>query len=56
MSFSTQFRSSCNFVQVVDDAPVYASRCLDQPKALGKAVLSDFGSAVRGDEKQNHDV
>jgi serine/threonine-protein kinase SRPK3 len=52
-----QFRSSCNFVQVVDDdALVYASRCLDQPKALGKAVLSDFGSAVRGDEKQNHDV
>jgi len=44
------------FVKAVDDALVYASRCLDQPEALGKAVLSDFGSAIRGDEKRNHDA
>ena len=48
--------SSRKFVKAVDDALVYASRCLDQPKALGNAVLSDFGLAVRGDEKRNHDA
>lgn len=29
---------------------------LTNPKLLGKAVLSDFGSAIRGDEKRNHDA
>lgn len=36
--------------------PIYASRPLELPKIFGKAVLSDFGSAVRGDEKRNHDA
>ena len=26
------------------------------PRTFGKAVLSDFGSAVRGDERRNHDA
>lgn len=30
----------------VNDMPVYASRRFELPKKLGKAVLSDFGSAV----------
>lgn len=36
--------------------PVYASRRLYLPKVFGRAVLSDFGSAVRGDERRNHDA
>ncbi|KAJ5819378.1 hypothetical protein N7474_004969 [Penicillium riverlandense] len=40
----------------VNDMPVYASRRLELPKRFGKAVLSDFGSAVGGDEKRNHDA
>ncbi|KFZ14716.1 hypothetical protein V502_05935 [Pseudogymnoascus sp. VKM F-4520 (FW-2644)] len=40
----------------INDAPVYASRRLELPRKFWKAVLSDFGSAVRGDEKRNHDA
>ncbi|KZF19211.1 CMGC protein kinase [Xylona heveae TC161] len=40
----------------VNGIPVYASRRFGLPRTFGKAVLSDFGSAVRGDEKRNHDA
>ncbi|PYI29535.1 kinase domain protein [Aspergillus indologenus CBS 114.80] len=40
----------------VNGLPVYASRRFDLPRVFGRAVLSDFGSAVRGDEKRNHDA
>lgn len=40
----------------VDDAPIYMSRRLGLPRTFGRAVLSDFGSAVRGDERRNHDA
>jgi hypothetical protein len=36
--------------------PVYASRRFELPKTFGRAVLSDFGSAVRGDERRSHDA
>jgi serine/threonine protein kinase len=42
--------------KIVNGLPVYASRCFDLPKVFGRAVLSDFGSAVQGDEKRNHDA
>lgn len=42
--------------KVVNGLPVYASRCFDLPKVFGRAVLSDFGSAVQGDERRNHDA
>ncbi|RAH71116.1 kinase domain protein [Aspergillus aculeatinus CBS 121060] len=42
--------------KIVNGLPVYASRRFDLPKVFGRAVLSDFGSAVRGDEKRNHDA
>ncbi|KAK2744662.1 hypothetical protein FQN55_006580 [Onygenales sp. PD_40] len=40
----------------IDGKLVYASRRFGRPKRFGRAVLSDFGSAVRGDEKRNHDA
>lgn len=40
----------------VNGAPVYASRRLELPRTFGRTVLSDFGSAVRGDKKRNHDA
>lgn len=40
----------------VNDMPVYASRRFELPQRFGRAVLSDFGSAVRGNEKRNHDA
>jgi serine/threonine protein kinase len=42
--------------KIVNGMPVYASRRLDLPKMFGRAVLSDFGSAVRGDKRRNHDT
>lgn len=42
--------------KLVNDMPVYASRRFELPNKFGMAVLSDFGSAVRGDEKRNHDA
>ncbi|EZF32053.1 CMGC/SRPK protein kinase [Trichophyton interdigitale MR816] len=40
----------------IDGIPVYMSRRFGLPKTFGRAVLGDFGSAVRGDEKRNHDA
>ncbi|RDL34569.1 CMGC protein kinase [Venustampulla echinocandica] len=40
----------------VNGMPVYASRRFDRPKFWGRAVLSDFGSAVSGELKRNHDA
>lgn len=41
---------------MINGMPVYASRRFDLPEVFGRAVLSDFGSAVRGDERRNHDA
>ncbi|TGO08656.1 hypothetical protein BTUL_0198g00180 [Botrytis tulipae] len=40
--------------KVIDGVTVYASRGFDVPRIFGDSVLSDFGSAVRGDLKRNH--
>ncbi|KAJ5978574.1 hypothetical protein N7501_001916 [Penicillium viridicatum] len=40
----------------VDNMPVYASQRFELPQRFGRAVLSDFSSAVRGDEKRNHNA
>ncbi|PWY95934.1 kinase domain protein [Aspergillus sclerotioniger CBS 115572] len=40
--------------KLVDGVPVYASRRFGLPRTFGRVVLSDFGSAVRGDERRNH--
>ncbi|KAM4058725.1 kinase [Hirsutella rhossiliensis] len=37
-------------------APVYSSRRFGLPEEFGDVVLGDFGAAVRGDEKRNHDA
>lgn len=42
--------------KLVDGKPVYASRRFDRPKRSGDVVLGDFGAAVRGDERRNHDA
>ncbi len=42
--------------KLVNSMPVYASRRFDRPKTFGRAVLSDFGSAVPGDVPQVHDA
>ena len=40
----------------VDGTTIYASRRFDIPDVLGGVVLGDFGAAVRGDERRNHDA
>ena len=40
----------------VDGFPVYLSRKFGLARQSGCVVLSDFGSAVRGDSKRNHDA
>jgi hypothetical protein len=40
----------------VDGAPVYMSRRFGLPEDFGRIILSDFGAAVRGDVKRNHDA
>lgn len=40
----------------VDGATVYATRRFDLPEDSGDVVLGDFGAAVRGDVKRNHDA
>ncbi|KAK3318711.1 kinase-like domain-containing protein [Apodospora peruviana] len=41
----------------VNGAPVYMSRGFGRPKTFSDSiVLSDFGAAVRGDVKRNHDA
>ena len=38
----------------VDGVTIYASRQFGIPKSFGACVLSDYGSAVPGEEKRNH--
>lgn len=40
----------------VNGTPVYRSRHFELPNEFGSAVLGDFGAAVRGDQKRNHDA
>lgn len=40
----------------INGIPVYASRQFGLTKTFGRAILSDFGSAVRGNEKRDHDA
>ena len=40
----------------IQDTTVYGSRRFARPRQFGQAVLSDYGSAVRGDERRNHDA
>ena len=40
----------------IDRAPIYMSRRFGLPDDFGRIILGDFGSAVRGDGKQNHDA
>ncbi|KAF4633002.1 hypothetical protein G7Y89_g5128 [Cudoniella acicularis] len=40
----------------IKGAPVYMSRKFGLPREFGDIVLSDFGSAVRGNQKRNHDA
>ncbi|KAF7888991.1 hypothetical protein EAF00_009291 [Botryotinia globosa] len=40
--------------KVINGVTVYASQRFDVPRVFGDSVLSDFGSAVRGDLKRNH--
>ncbi len=42
--------------KVVNGAPIYASRRFGVPKKFGNMILSDFGAAVRGDQKMSHDA
>jgi serine/threonine protein kinase len=42
--------------KIVNGFPAYASRRFDLPKLFGRVVLSDFGSAVQGDKRRNHDA
>lgn len=40
----------------VNGTPIYASRLLGLPRSFGDPILSDFGSAVRGDVEHTEDV
>ncbi|KAJ5723212.1 hypothetical protein N7488_001247 [Penicillium malachiteum] len=42
--------------KIVNGLPIYASRRFDLPNVFGRAVLSDFRSAVQGNERRNHDA
>ncbi len=42
--------------KLVKGAPIYMSRQFGRPKTFGNVVLSDFGAALRGDLKRNHDA
>ena len=42
--------------EFVGGIPIYASRRFGLPKQTGEIVISYIGSAVRGDERQIHDV
>ncbi|KAF7896477.1 hypothetical protein EAF00_006491 [Botryotinia globosa] len=42
--------------KLVNGVTIYASRQLEVPKFFGDSVLSDFGSAVQGDLKRNHNA
>ncbi|KAK0748074.1 CMGC protein kinase [Apiosordaria backusii] len=43
------------FVGEEKNIPVYVSRRFDRPKEFGYSVLNDFGSATRGDVKNEYD-
>ncbi|KAJ5356372.1 CMGC protein kinase [Penicillium concentricum] len=53
-SFSIAEKEHPSSRKYVITIPIYASRWFDLPRAFGMAVLSDFGSAVQGDETRNH--
>lgn len=40
----------------LENYTVYASRPFDLPRRFGDPVLCDFGAAVSGDVKRNHDA
>ncbi|KAM0738095.1 hypothetical protein ACQRIT_007287 [Beauveria bassiana] len=40
----------------INGFPIYLSREFGLPRELGNVILSDFGAAVRGDERRNHDA
>ncbi|KAG8156431.1 hypothetical protein KVR01_013665 [Diaporthe batatas] len=42
--------------KLVDGYTIYRSRPFELPEFFGDAVLGNLGSAVRGDEKRNHDA
>ena len=42
--------------KIIGHAIVYASREIERPRRLGKAVLGGLGSAVRGDSKRTEEV
>ncbi|KAI1382970.1 kinase domain protein [Hypoxylon trugodes] len=42
--------------KIVGENTIYLSRYFDLPKRFGDVILSDFGSAISGDEKRNHDA
>ncbi|CAG8139920.1 unnamed protein product [Penicillium salamii] len=42
--------------KIVSDRTIYLSRLLDPPKKFGRALLCDFGEAVQGEEKRNHNA
>ncbi|OTA94876.1 hypothetical protein M434DRAFT_394248 [Hypoxylon sp. CO27-5] len=42
--------------KIIGDNTIYLSRQFELPKIFGNVLLSDFGAAVSGDEKRNHDA
>jgi len=42
--------------EFVEGSPIYLSRQLNLPRSFGEPVLSDFGSAVRGDVEHTENV
>ncbi|GKZ23577.1 hypothetical protein AbraIFM66951_009850 [Aspergillus brasiliensis] len=55
-AFTTDEMETPSPRKLVDGMPVYASRRFGLPRTFGRAVLSDFCSAVRGDERRDHDA
>lgn len=42
--------------KTVDGSTIYLSRRFGRPREFGNSILCDFGAAVRGDQKRNHDA
>jgi hypothetical protein len=55
-SFAEEELQTASPRKYVDGAPVYMSRRFGLPEDFGRIILSDFGAAVRGDVKRNHDA
>ncbi|KAK7421589.1 hypothetical protein QQX98_002056 [Neonectria punicea] len=55
-AFTKSELASPSVRKFVGDATIYESRTFDLPRKFGGPVLSDFGAAVRGDLKRNHDA